>query len=114
MQCAAHLRDGSGKRCRKSAKLGMTVCGSHGGSAPQVERKAAERLAQARDMALALLVEQITGKVLKPETALDATEKLSRLVELLEGRATSRQEQKRESDVDRELERAVEELRRRA
>ena len=48
-RCAANRRDGSGVRCKKAAILGGTVCGSHGGSAPQVRRKAAERLADLID-----------------------------------------------------------------
>ena len=34
----------SGERCKKAAILGGTVCATHGGSAPQVRAKAAERL----------------------------------------------------------------------
>jgi hypothetical protein len=34
----------TGKRCRKAAILGGTVCQKHGGGAPQVKAKAAERL----------------------------------------------------------------------
>jgi hypothetical protein len=34
----------SGNRCRKAAILGGMVCRSHGGSAPQVKKKALERL----------------------------------------------------------------------
>ena len=39
----------SGKPCKKSPILGGTVCATHGGSAPQVKRKAAERLADLID-----------------------------------------------------------------
>jgi hypothetical protein len=39
----------SGKRCRNFAIHGGTVCPKHGGSAPQVKRKAQERLADLID-----------------------------------------------------------------
>lgn len=39
----------SGLRCRRAPILGGTVCASHGGLAPQVKRKAAERLADLID-----------------------------------------------------------------
>lgn len=43
MRCSAKsIRSGS--QCKKSAILGGTVCRNHGGAAPQVQRKARERL----------------------------------------------------------------------
>ena len=56
MKCTAHLRDGSGKPCRKNAKKGMNVCASHGGAAPQTVRAAKIRLIEAVDPLLAELI----------------------------------------------------------
>lgn len=56
MQCTATLRDGSGTPCRKNAITGATVCGSHGGSAPQVRAAAQRRLLEAADPVAARLV----------------------------------------------------------
>lgn len=46
VKCSAHTS--SGRPCRNWAIQGATVCRMHGGSAPQVRRKAAERLALGR------------------------------------------------------------------
>lgn len=62
MQCTAHLRDGSGTQCKKNALKGTNVCGSHGGSAPQVKAKAQQRLLAAADDAAAVLVQIIMDK----------------------------------------------------
>lgn len=43
-QCVGHKKDGV--RCEKSPMKGATVCGSHGGRAPQVKSAAALRLAE--------------------------------------------------------------------
>lgn len=42
-QCTAKAKS-TGKRCGKPAVPGATVCRNHGGAAPQVQRKAQERL----------------------------------------------------------------------
>ncbi len=55
-QCTAHLRNGSGTRCKKQAMKGQTVCGSHGGQAPQNKAAAARRLLESIDPAAAELV----------------------------------------------------------
>lgn len=44
-RCAGHNRAGS--PCRNHPGEGFTVCRMHGGNAPQVQRKAAERVAEA-------------------------------------------------------------------
>ena len=46
MRCTAHKKDGSA--CLAYAIRGGNVCNKHGGSAPQVKRKAQETLASAR------------------------------------------------------------------
>lgn len=49
-QCHATAKS-TGQRCRRDAMRGGTVCPMHGGRAPQVKNKAAERVAEADALA---------------------------------------------------------------
>ena len=57
-QCTARSTT-SGEQCRKSAIRGGTVCETHGGSAPQVRRKAALRLLELVDPAISTLAREM-------------------------------------------------------
>jgi hypothetical protein len=46
----------NGRRCRREAEDGAVVCDQHGGAAPQVRRRAAERLIMTADQAAQMLV----------------------------------------------------------
>lgn len=59
MRCVAKSKT-KGKRCTKHAIPGGTVCRYHGGAAPQVKQKAAERLAALVSPAITTL-----GKLLR-------------------------------------------------
>ena len=64
-QCIAKANS-TGKQCARSAIAGATVCRVHGGAAPQVKAKAAERLAALADPAitrLAKLIQHENGMV---------------------------------------------------
>lgn len=54
-KCKAHKKDGA--PCGRWPLKGSTVCPKHGGSAPQVRRKAIERLIAASDLAAGRLIE---------------------------------------------------------
>ncbi|QHB37222.1 hypothetical protein QDA03_gp19 [Microbacterium phage Terij] len=56
-QCTAKTR--SGGRCRNAPIEGGTVCRMHGGSAPQVKRRAALRLLELVDPAVATLAREM-------------------------------------------------------
>ena len=72
MKCTAHLRDGSGKPCRKNAKKGMNVCASHGGAAPQTIKAAQLRLLMAADSIAGILVEIAQDSKMPPATRVAA------------------------------------------
>lgn len=60
MYCSAHGR--SGKPCKGQAIAGTNVCRMHGGSAPQVRRAAALRLAALVDPAIGVLAHSLKSK----------------------------------------------------
>jgi hypothetical protein len=60
-QCKAHSSQ-SGKRCKRAAIAGATVCATHGGSAPQVRKAAALRVIALVDPALANLASDLKSK----------------------------------------------------
>ena len=61
MQCKAKSKQ-SKKRCRKQAIDGGTVCAMHGGKAPQVKRKAAERLRELEHPAIDRIAKTIENQ----------------------------------------------------
>lgn len=65
-KCRATARS-TGKRCTRPAIPGGTVCRYHGGAAPQVQKKAALRLLELVDPAVATL-----ARVMASPTAKDA------------------------------------------
>jgi hypothetical protein len=54
IRCNATRPDG--RRCKREAEDGAVVCDQHGGAAPQVRRRAAERLIMTADNAAQMLV----------------------------------------------------------
>lgn len=92
-RCTAHSKQ-SGSRCKLQAIPGGFVCRFHGGGAPQTIAKAASRLEDARDLALARLTERIDqdGDIIDPAVLLNVVVKLTEKAELMQGRATSRSE----------------------
>ncbi|MCO4239569.1 hypothetical protein NG702_19530 [Pseudarthrobacter sp. MDT3-28] len=57
LQTRCTARRKSGTECKNWAIRGGYVCRMHGGGAPQVKKKAAQRIAEAADDAAALLVQ---------------------------------------------------------
>lgn len=59
-RCLARTR--FGEPCKKYPIEGAFVCGSHGGRAPQVKRKAQERIMMAQDDAAGLLISALSDE----------------------------------------------------
>ena len=55
IRCNGHMIDGG--RCKREAEPGSVVCRVHGGAAPQVRKRAAERLIMSADHASQKLIE---------------------------------------------------------
>ena len=62
----------SGVRCKKAAIMGGTVCATHGGSAPQVKKAAARRLAKLVDPSIGVLHDLLKAVEQHPTQALTA------------------------------------------
>lgn len=73
-KCRAHKKDGT--PCGRWPVRGSTVCTKHGGSAPQVRRKAVERLIAASDLAAGRLIEFMNDARVPHSVRLAATRDL--------------------------------------
>lgn len=73
-QCVAHRRNG--EQCRRHANTGMSVCNSHGGRAPQVKRRAQQRILEASDKAAYALVQMMQDETIPPAVRVSAARDL--------------------------------------
>src|SRR5262245_18605874 len=74
-RCKANSKQ-TGKQCKNSAIFGARVCRYHGGKAPQVMRRAAERLRDLEHPAIGVLEDLITDKTTPPAVRLMAANSL--------------------------------------
>lgn len=88
VRCSAHSSR-TGKPCQKYPIAGATVCRTHGGAAPQVQRKAAERLAELVPKAIQKL-DALMDRDEYPSVQFAASKAV---IEFAEGKATERVEQ---------------------
>lgn len=72
--CSARRRNG--EPCRNAPMLGSAVCRMHGGAAPQVRRRAQQRLLEASDKAAYRLVQMMQDKSIPPAVQLAAARDL--------------------------------------
>lgn len=80
-QCTA-IAKSTGERCQRPAVKGATVCYQHGGAAPQVQKKAQERLDEMADETTADLQQDIDDLQEEYESATEIETKLSILSEM--------------------------------
>jgi hypothetical protein len=67
----------SGKRCRREAIEGSVVCEIHGGLAPQVRRRAAERVLLTADEAIQVIKSSISDPTVPAGVRLKAAQDLA-------------------------------------
>ncbi len=72
--------------CKNWAIIGGTVCRVHGGSAPQVRRRAQLRFAEARDASLEKYMLQLKRDEVPPATTMAAARDFAKTVSELEDR----------------------------
>ena len=79
----------TGLPCRAYAIHGGTVCVAHGGAAPQVKRKAEERIVELRDVAVEKFLMQLQCDDVPASTMLAAVRDLTKTVAEMQDRDSS-------------------------